>query len=39
MSQEKGKGKNADKKRKYSKPKIKRHGSLQGIAERVTGLP
>jgi hypothetical protein len=38
MSQAKGKGKN-DKKRKYSKPKIKRHGSLQGIAERVTGLP
>lgn len=25
------------KKKKYSKPKISRHGSLQGIAERVTG--
>lgn len=24
-------------KKKYAKPKLTRHGSLQGIAERVTG--
>ena len=37
MSREKTTGRNPGKKRKYSKPKIRRHGSLQGIAERVTG--
>ena len=38
MSAEKAKGKKPGKKRKYSKPKLARHGSLQGIAERVTGI-
>ncbi len=38
MSREKSKAKKTGKKRKYSKPQVKRHGSLQGIAERVTGI-
>ncbi len=30
------KGKKA--KKKYAKPKLSKHGSLQGIAQKVTGL-
>lgn len=38
MSRDKSKDKKSSKsKKKYAKPKITRHGSLQGIAERVTG--
>ncbi len=38
MSREKKNDKKPAKKRSYSKPKLSRHGSLQGIAERVTGV-
>lgn len=38
MATGKPKDKKDKSKKKYVKPKISRHGSLQGIAERVTGL-
>jgi hypothetical protein len=38
MSRDKAKDKDSKSKKKYSKPKVTRHGSLQGIADRVTGL-
>lgn len=39
MSAKNTKGKKGGRaKRKYAKPKFTRHGSLQGIAERVTGV-
>jgi hypothetical protein len=37
MSKDKDKKGSKAKKKKYAKPKVTRHGSLQGIAERVTG--
>ena len=36
MSKDK-KGSKSKKRKKYAKPKVTRHGSLQGIADRVTG--